>query len=62
MPGNRIKIDLHGVQKELGQPTSKQYSELDNTFVYLYELGEYTIAFEAHNENSNVITILLYEN
>lgn len=62
MPGNRIKIKLHDVQKELGEPASIQYSELDDTFVYLYELGKYTIAFEAHKENSNVITITLYEN
>lgn len=62
MPGNRIKIKLHDVQKELGEPASIQYSELDDTFVYFYKLGKYTIAFEAYKENSNVITITLYEN
>ncbi|QOY34000.1 DUF4309 domain-containing protein [Anaerobacillus isosaccharinicus] len=62
MPGNRIKTELQDVQKELGEPTSIQYSELDDTIIYLYEIGEYTIAFEAYKENSNVITITLYEN
>ncbi|MCT8137482.1 DUF4309 domain-containing protein [Anaerobacillus sp. CMMVII] len=62
MPGNRIASLLKDVSKELGKPTSIQYSEIEDIVTYIYELGSFTISFEATQENSKVLAIWLLEN
>lgn len=62
MPGFRINTILEAVPTQIGPSTEIQYSELANTISYLYRLEKYTIAFEANEENTEVLTILLYEN
>ncbi|MFN7251624.1 MAG: hypothetical protein ACK4M9_12635 [Anaerobacillus sp.] len=62
MPGFRINTILDDIPTQIGQPTDIQYSELANTVSYLYKLENYTIAFEADEESTEVLNILLYEN
>jgi hypothetical protein len=62
IPGFRINTILDDIPTQIGQPTDIQYSELANTVSYLYKLENYTIAFEAAEENTEVLNILLYEN
>ena len=59
MPGNRISISLKEVALILGQPDEIHFSELDNTVFYKYKLGQYSLSFEAYDENENVFEIWL---
>lgn len=62
LPGNRINISLNEVPLILGEPTSKLYFEYDNLMFYTYELENYSLSFEAVNEEKKVENIWLMKN
>lgn len=62
LPGNRLNIVLEDVSNILGLPSSIEYSEADNTILYFYDLGKFTISFEAYENTSKVLQVLLYKN
>ncbi len=59
MPGNRVKITLEEVPILLGEPTTIEYFEKENTIFYSYEVGQYTLSFESVSEDENIANIWL---
>lgn len=59
MPGNRLKRTLNEVVTVFGAPSVTTIDELDNTLFYSYEIGNYTLSFEASSEEDLVRNIWL---